>query len=526
MSVLAQDTLTGAGVQTVTGAKTFKEQKLVFRNPADTFSLTMRNPAITANQDTRVNEQYAYYIFKEGSTFYAKSGITQGIEFSGSDAATVIQSAVTAILASSRGGIILFSPDDFPLAVPIDIPTSTTPKPLGLFGVYPVTRDYGTIFSATAAFPTNRYLFETSGATDGSNKWAMLYMKDVGGLNLLQFSSANIGFLKYDIDKPVVRSLQMENIYGQYLWRGIHLLGATWWNVFNNLHFEDFNTSFVGDTDILLEKGSHTSAINPWPKNNIFIDLFPFHTGNVNNYIRITEGGYNVFSRFMNEAGTSAKVLDACISLSGTSSTNPSHNNTFDNAMLLDLTTNPSPDNRTGAITLNGAWVYDNKFTNLRLLKNKHHIAIIGGAFRNHMEVAGYWGNALDVDNVGCGDYNTIKIFPGSWDGTTTPYGNAPTKPILSGSATENARIMIIDERNRTKVTGVSTQSGNASTTAFNIAHGLAMTPLTYSIEKQSADAIGEPVVTATSTNIVITYPVAPPTGTNNLTWVWSANIY
>ena len=44
-----------SGIQTVTGAKTYNDQKLIFRNPADTFSLTQRNPVITADGIHYVN---------------------------------------------------------------------------------------------------------------------------------------------------------------------------------------------------------------------------------------------------------------------------------------------------------------------------------------------------------------------------------------------------------------------------------------------------------------------------------------
>ena len=73
---------------------------------------------------------------------------------------------------------------------------------------------------------------------------------------------------------------------------------------------------------------------------------------------------------------------------------------------------------------------------------------------------------------------------------------------------------------------GSSTQSGNASTKAFNIAHGLFTTPTQWSVIPTTSDAVGTPVITATSTNLVVTYPTAPPTGTNNLTWVWRADVY
>lgn len=70
---------------------------------------------------------------------------------------------------------------------------------------------------------------------------------------------------------------------------------------------------------------------------------------------------------------------------------------------------------------------------------------------------------------------------------------------------------------------GSATQSGNASTTVFNIPHGLTTTPSNVVIEPNSVDALGDFTWTVNATNIVLTYQVAPPSGTNNLTWNWIA---
>jgi parallel beta-helix repeat protein len=71
--------------------------------------------------------------------------------------------------------------------------------------------------------------------------------------------------------------------------------------------------------------------------------------------------------------------------------------------------------------------------------------------------------------------------------------------------------------------TGTSTQSGNGTTKVFNIAHGLATTPTYANAIATSSDANGQPVITKDGTNIIVTYNMAPLTGTNNLTWLWVA---
>ena len=71
---------------------------------------------------------------------------------------------------------------------------------------------------------------------------------------------------------------------------------------------------------------------------------------------------------------------------------------------------------------------------------------------------------------------------------------------------------------------GTSTQSGNASTKTFTIAHGLGTTPTGGYALASSVDALGEYQTDIDSTNITITYQIAPASGTNNLSWIWSVN--
>jgi hypothetical protein len=72
-----------------------------------------------------------------------------------------------------------------------------------------------------------------------------------------------------------------------------------------------------------------------------------------------------------------------------------------------------------------------------------------------------------------------------------------------------------------TETKGVSTQSGNASTTVFTIAHGLGSAPSWCSCIGSAVDSDSDFSYATDATNITVTYPFAPPTGTNNLTFQW-----
>jgi hypothetical protein len=69
------------------------------------------------------------------------------------------------------------------------------------------------------------------------------------------------------------------------------------------------------------------------------------------------------------------------------------------------------------------------------------------------------------------------------------------------------------------EITGKATASGNASTTVFNIAHGLGSTP-GYAFVDCSSHTIAR-TWTVDGTNIVVTFASAPPSGTNNVIIYW-----
>jgi len=90
-------------VQNVTGTKSWFDTTLAYRNPANTFTLTMKNPAITADGNTMINQPYKYLVYRDTSTIYCKNQQDGRIESSGSTATpeTIIQYALDNALRSS-----------------------------------------------------------------------------------------------------------------------------------------------------------------------------------------------------------------------------------------------------------------------------------------------------------------------------------------------------------------------------------------------------------------------------------------
>jgi hypothetical protein len=66
---------------------------------------------------------------------------------------------------------------------------------------------------------------------------------------------------------------------------------------------------------------------------------------------------------------------------------------------------------------------------------------------------------------------------------------------------------------------GVATGTGNGVTTMFTIAHGLGTIPEVFFAEPSNSLSLGEFYRTADATNITLTFPIPPPTGSLSFSW-------
>jgi len=72
---------------------------------------------------------------------------------------------------------------------------------------------------------------------------------------------------------------------------------------------------------------------------------------------------------------------------------------------------------------------------------------------------------------------------------------------------------------------GIATFSGDGSTTTFSIPHGLVSTPSKYGVSPLTPDADAPRTITVDATNITITFSTAPPSGTDNIKFGWWARV-
>lgn len=463
-------------------------------------------------------EPVTYKIYKDGSIYRAKSGSATGSDYSGADASTVIQSAIDN--ADNGGMFVIQSP--FTITAPIVIPdaANTLQKPFWIRGVYDPSRNgYGTVITASSSFPNQRFMFETSALT-GTRKSTLflekLYLYNPHGVGL-GGSNLDIGGVKIEQVGSIGADIKMRDMKIQYMWRGIHMVGYIYRLDMQNIYVFDSNTNFVGDFDVKFEKSSYLDKF----KISSIINLQTSHlagssggTGKMNNSIYL-DGAYNNFY------GT---VVDGWVYTNAPVYLKNAYTNHFYGLMIIDLNNNPTPDTRVGALVLDGSSAgvaSDNCFANvLHGVEAPNYpdaVVFLNGAYRNTIELNAYFGGDARINDTNAGaEGNTVIVTHGH---RITP--SATTKIVIVSTN----KTKVIDTRYGATREGTSTQSGNGSTKIFNIAHGCFTTPGYFEAWPTSSDAQGTPSLFATSTNIVITYPVAPPSGTNNLSWTWKAEV-
>lgn len=102
--------------------------------------------------------------------------------------------------------------------------------------------------------------------------------------------------------------------------------------------------------------------------------------------------------------------------------------------------------------------------------------------------------------------------------------GSPGTGKVLTSDANGLATWQTPSGGGSSLTTGSSTQSANGAT-VYTIPHGLGAIPSFRMVQAGSIDAANISYVEANNLNIIVYYDVAPPTGTNNLNFQWSAKI-
>lgn len=118
-------------------------------------------------------------------------------------------------------------------------------------------------------------------------------------------------------------------------------------------------------------------------------------------------------------------------------------------------------------------------------------------------------------------DSNTVTISPssGTINGQSSLVISSPFKGVVLYS--DNTNLYVVDRLDPVEINS-TIFSGDGLTLDFVIVHGKSSTPNAV-VTPASADAQGIAYITVDSTNITVSYNVAPPAGTNNVKFNWQA---
>lgn len=372
-------------------------------------------------------QQYANYtIYISGGNVKAKNWST-GTVTSNTDASTTIKSVISAL---SNGGIIAFMPGTYTIQSPLTGWANF--RTYQLRGMWDNSRNGGVQLSVGTSFPNNGYIFDTSANTVASGTRNILHISDFEFYNINTGTVPNAGAILYETDvADLTSNFAFRNIYMQYMWRGIHLKGAAWYGVIDNIMYSSASDTFVGNAALIMEQGGHSDV----PKSNYITHFRASGTVNsqLDNYILLKDAGYNVF---VDTYSDGFKYTEAPVSLKG--GTNDNH---FYGLRLLDL--NVSTGTNVGAVlfdgsggTSNAVACGGNRIHNGRLGNYPFMIAYRNNAQRTHCEIAWFGGNPT-IDDSGAGTNNVVVIQEG-------PVGSGTVDTRITSS---KGAVRIVDNR-------------------------------------------------------------------------------
>ncbi len=428
-------------VQVVTGLKTYQDGTLAQRNPANTFTGTWLNPAITGADRVLEHEDLAsYIIYKAGSNFKRLNNSTKAVEDMNTAAGTLIQATINNLGNGSEKSIY-FKTALYSLAASLDFTSidgqchligehrfGAQLRPTGDFPALIVNKN--SIDIDNIYFTHNQSGYTSSllkiGGTGSPATLGQISINNCSWYDFGQFTGNALGFDASTTATDIVKV-----------------------NLINNLAY-GFNNSIYASVGASPRfcNGIYNYNWQAW---------FPIRGLAVN----IGSSGAfdnNNFFGFQQQSKASA----------------PNQTETG-----FDYETNNS--GHCWYTSHSGCMVWD-----------------LGTGKKYGLAPA---ANQLNITLNGC-----MPAY--NWGG--------------AGAAAGHIRLFDMQSVNR----GKSTQSGNASTKVFNIAHGLFAAPTRANVTAGSSDARGTPDVTFDATNVILTYPTAPASGTNNLLWNWEATIF
>jgi hypothetical protein len=419
-------------------------------------------------------QPYSYIIFTDGTNYYAKNGKTGQIDFSGTDAGTVIQSAINAL--SGKGGTIFLKAGIYVLTQQLDLSNSPGIKLVGEYGTY---HEKGTILRPVSGV---RAIY----AHTSDPFWSEITIENIGIYGQETLPSGVQGEI--------------------YIWSGgrVHLRNIYIRNARNvGIKLESVTVGFIENVEIVDGvSGSGISILfGEVYVDNVVIGNLPGAGINIYNtdYVRLTN-----IREYVCNTGISINTDRGPVDIIGA---------TFDNNYK------------------NGIWIwnlsYGGTFVDVKARNNNFNnqytekdgagmymrlatgLQVIGGDFSDNRSTPYQTYGIYEDGN----DYNVII--------NARIVGNTVAPVKLTGTHSK----VIYTQGYVTQNSGKATFSGDGATTQFKIPHSLALTPSKVLVTPGSNDAKDTFYVTADATYIYVNYATAPPPGTNNVVLYWYAEV-
>jgi len=492
-------------------------------------------------------ETASYVVFKVGAMYYAKNGRTGQIEFSGTDAATVIQSAIVAL--AERGGKIFIKAgtyerkDNIFVGSKIHIQGEGKQTILKLADYTSLTQTRGVIREANknVSYPLESEIILSD------------FVLDVNKANqTITTETANYpycygGIVLWGVQKCIVERVEVKNAF----WVGIALYPMNQSpyppleSIVRDCYVTDCGNGnddthcgiYVSDgtarerrslvegnivkscnkNGIVVEDGHGTIVAHNICAENSVYGLAVINSRGVvvignDLYLNTTAGFYGYESNYCSVIGNKARENGYGLYYTGFHDCLVALNNCFWNdecgiyhkGRKTNVIGNNCIGNGAGSAPTNPYGIY---------LAAGFDLIVAGNQCTND-------GTFYKVLNS-----QTYGIFIDPAIGTRICIENN----LLFGNATAglsgSAEIISHNIGYVTENEGVATFSGDGSTTVFNIAHGLVGTPTKYGVSPLTPDADADRTITADATNIIVTFSVAPPTGTDNVKFGWWAKL-
>ena len=464
-----------------------------------------------------------FKVFKDGATTFVTDNNSRIVQ-SNSDTQLAVQAEIDAMPSPPAVYEFVWDAGPFTLNNPIVFPSipGATVKRVNMKGSavsgYRATTGGTTCLIASTTFPTNRYMFELTNAGTSNSNGGMVEIDGFQATNVDNFpggnfNGVNVGFCKLEAGaRTGFDDYIVTNCFGNYIWRMLHLIGAIWSGRFENILTYSSNATFTYDAHVLLEDGGHVSSNEPTPKVNRIRNLqFYDALGQATDAIRFESAQYNQIN---NVFIGGRKYTNSVICLNNTEAL-PIHGNTLTDITVIDLAT-PTPDTRQAAVYLAGTACYGNTIRNLRIDTYPITVLISGtGVRHNDIELEAIWGNVASITDTGANASNTFRIKGGATTGNATAITHT------------GAISRIIDTRKGATGGGTATFSGDGTTTAFNIAHGIFKSPAWVIVGPgNDATMTASPMWwTWGATNITVTFET-PPVSARSVSLRWRAEAY